>query len=404
MLPPELRTLRWLWRSCGRGRDRDRDPDKEGEAETETEDELVERPSALATALAGEQSDEEMERPMALENALARDQAQEHERPMASSLILPEDEEMERPTALAQTLAASAAAREQNRELNSPRGHGYWFDAEQDEEELQDSGANWDAESSNRLGGHVRRRGLRCRPAPTWTTYETSAACGFFVAFASLAIRDLFLPLAMLRRVQVKMNVQLRIVSAVLPILVAIWVFWVLILIMVRQASGAPPRVSARAVLQADMASGSARRYRRRSSYPTPACLGVRNPVVAERIRQLEERTRICTAAEWEDTVLPEISRLQGRPPDERPERVVVTTCCICLSEISRDSKVRGLACGHLFHLPCVAQWFMTDPSFSLCCPLCRLPLSEQESIPSAAASSCGTHSPDAGTVGEVRE
>lgn len=102
------------------------------------------------------------------------------------------------------------------------------------------------------------------------------------------------------------------------------------------------------------------------------------SPVVTERIKQLEERTRICTRSEWEEKHIPQLlKRANGASPPRQ------CSCCICLSDIAPDSKVRGLACGHIFHLQCVAQWFMRDETFQLCCPLCRLPLASQSCIPS---------------------
>merc|ERR1740117_2242596 len=82
--------------------------------------------------------------------------------------------------------------------------------------------------------------------------------------------------------------------------------------------------------------------------------------MLTERVRQLEERTRVCTRAEWESsTTVTDKSH----------------TCSICLSGMAPEAKVRGLACGHVFHLECVAKWFLTDATYDLTCPLCRNPL-----------------------------
>jgi len=94
---------------------------------------------------------------------------------------------------------------------------------------------------------------------------------------------------------------------------------------------------------------------------------------VAERIQQLAERTRICTRQEWEEEHLPQ---LDGIGKDQKADH-----CCLCMADIAPDDQVRGLACGHAFHLPCVAEWFMRDPTFELSCPLCRVPLSQQRSF-----------------------
>mmetsp|Transcript_109814 Transcript_109814/g.309638 ORF Transcript_109814/g.309638 Transcript_109814/m.309638 type:complete len:224 (-) Transcript_109814:216-887(-) len=96
------------------------------------------------------------------------------------------------------------------------------------------------------------------------------------------------------------------------------------------------------------------------------------------RVEQLGERTRICTRAAWEDAFLP---ALLGEEAAEAM-RSSCHICSICMSSLSRSAQVRGLACGHLFHIACLAEWFMRDRSLYLCCPLCRLPLSQQARIP----------------------
>jgi len=96
-----------------------------------------------------------------------------------------------------------------------------------------------------------------------------------------------------------------------------------------------------------------------------------RSTVVSERTEQLNDRTQVCTRQEWEELYMPRLSNTLSK----------TSTCSICLSSISMDSKVRGLACGHIFHLACVAEWFMKDRTFELCCPLCRVPLRDQRSM-----------------------
>lgn len=100
-------------------------------------------------------------------------------------------------------------------------------------------------------------------------------------------------------------------------------------------------------------------------------------PTLRARVDQLSQRTRICTRQDWEDKYLPE---MMGADAAEKM-RSSTSSCCICLGDIDLDNQVRGLACGHIFHLPCLAQWFMRDQTFELCCPLCRLPLSKQGTI-----------------------
>lgn len=100
-------------------------------------------------------------------------------------------------------------------------------------------------------------------------------------------------------------------------------------------------------------------------------------PLLQSRVDQLSQRTRICSRQEWEDNYLP---KLLGRDGAEKL-RSATCSCCICLADIEADAQVRGLACGHIFHLHCLAQWFMRDQTYELCCPLCRLPLSKQGTI-----------------------
>lgn len=98
------------------------------------------------------------------------------------------------------------------------------------------------------------------------------------------------------------------------------------------------------------------------------------NEFLALRIQQLEQRSRACTRLEWEQRWLPQL------PPRTRTSTTSAAsgTCSVCMDEIAMDAQVRGLACGHVFHLQCLAQWFMRDSTFELCCPLCRVSLSEQ--------------------------
>lgn len=105
------------------------------------------------------------------------------------------------------------------------------------------------------------------------------------------------------------------------------------------------------------------------------------NPVLAARIRQLTERTRICSREVWEEVYLPQLRGECGAAL----MKSAMTQCCVCVSDISRHDQIRGLACGHIYHLNCVAEWFMRDPTFELSCPLCRIPMSEQRRFEDAA-------------------
>merc|ERR1719223_1902399 len=103
--------------------------------------------------------------------------------------------------------------------------------------------------------------------------------------------------------------------------------------------------------------------------------LAVRHSVLAERIQQLNDRTRICTRKVWEEMYLAD---LRGGAAGADEMRESLETCTICMANIADSDRVRGLACGHIFHLPCLAEWFTRDRTFELCCPLCRVPLSKQ--------------------------
>ncbi|CAE7910833.1 unnamed protein product, partial [Symbiodinium necroappetens] len=91
-----------------------------------------------------------------------------------------------------------------------------------------------------------------------------------------------------------------------------------------------------------------------------------RSDVLTERIQQLNTRTRICTREEWEEAYLPDIL---GANWSSR----VSLECSICLGQIAPTARVRGLGCGHMFHLKCLADWFLRDSTLELRCPLCRM-------------------------------
>lgn len=90
---------------------------------------------------------------------------------------------------------------------------------------------------------------------------------------------------------------------------------------------------------------------------------------LAERVtRQLEQSSCVCSLSEWEKcySALP---------------RCTEPSCCICLSGIVGSSRIRGLGCDHVFHVECIAEWFMQDKSLELACPLCRVPLAKQPAV-----------------------
>lgn len=94
---------------------------------------------------------------------------------------------------------------------------------------------------------------------------------------------------------------------------------------------------------------------------------------VQEKIRLLQERTRVCTKCEWEETYM---QRLNGASPQDQ--------CSICQGSMNPNDKIRGMACGHIFHFSCLGDWFMADRSFELSCPLCRSPLASQGRFPAS--------------------
>lgn len=52
--------------------------------------------------------------------------------------------------------------------------------------------------------------------------------------------------------------------------------------------------------------------------------------------------------------------------------RVDQSECVICLGELKEGNKVRLLPnCGHVFHVPCIDDWFLAHTS----CPICRAPI-----------------------------
>jgi len=92
-----------------------------------------------------------------------------------------------------------------------------------------------------------------------------------------------------------------------------------------------------------------------------------------ERIQMLTERTCVCSRKEWEEQQLPDLL-------GDKHDTGLAATCCLCMCDIAPDEQIRGLACGHAFHVGCLAQWFIRDP-LHVTCPLCRVPLRDQQAI-----------------------
>ena len=55
--------------------------------------------------------------------------------------------------------------------------------------------------------------------------------------------------------------------------------------------------------------------------------------------------------------------------PAEVAEASPGDTCAICIDNLDEDDEVRGLTCGHAFHVGCVDPWLTSRRA---CCPLCK--------------------------------
>ncbi len=54
------------------------------------------------------------------------------------------------------------------------------------------------------------------------------------------------------------------------------------------------------------------------------------------------------------------------------------SSCSICLNDITRETGVATLSCGHSFHISCINKWSSTPDTST--CPMCRHRLGEMES------------------------
>jgi len=50
-------------------------------------------------------------------------------------------------------------------------------------------------------------------------------------------------------------------------------------------------------------------------------------------------------------------------------------TCSICLSDIKMEEETLLVPCGHLYHCPCILNWFNQNNT----CPVCRFELPPQK-------------------------
>ena len=60
---------------------------------------------------------------------------------------------------------------------------------------------------------------------------------------------------------------------------------------------------------------------------------------------------------------------------DDNEEEMNTNICSICIDPM--DSHSHMLRCGHLFHAPCIIEWFRCGEGT---CPLCRDPASARMS------------------------
>lgn len=100
------------------------------------------------------------------------------------------------------------------------------------------------------------------------------------------------------------------------------------------------------------------------------------DPILEERLRQLEASSHICTRAQWEELHVPRL------PPDAAAGSRACARCVVCMTDIAPNERIRGLACGHYFHVGCVGRSFLEDTSGEMRCPLCRVPIHEQRALP----------------------
>jgi hypothetical protein len=78
----------------------------------------------------------------------------------------------------------------------------------------------------------------------------------------------------------------------------------------------------------------------------------------------------VQTAASTVDDHNTAVARKEGRDGDA-PELLTLpaASCAICISTLEQDHDIRGLTCGHAFHVGCLDPWLTTRRA---CCPLCK--------------------------------
>uniref|UniRef100_A0A915MA31 RING-type domain-containing protein n=1 Tax=Meloidogyne javanica TaxID=6303 RepID=A0A915MA31_MELJA len=70
--------------------------------------------------------------------------------------------------------------------------------------------------------------------------------------------------------------------------------------------------------------------------------------------------------------------------PEQERER-----CTICLCEFETGDELRGLNCGHLFHMECIDPWLQQNKK----CPLCRVDMDKGISVPGSSNALVGVGS-----------
>ncbi len=63
----------------------------------------------------------------------------------------------------------------------------------------------------------------------------------------------------------------------------------------------------------------------------------------------------------------------------EEGNRYGQTQCAICMAEFEPRSKVRRLACGHIFHGRCIECWVRSTIMKRPRCPICNVSINSQE-------------------------
>jgi len=67
---------------------------------------------------------------------------------------------------------------------------------------------------------------------------------------------------------------------------------------------------------------------------------------------------------------------------EEEPMSDYLEECSICLDKLSDDNITTVLTtCSHRYHRICLKKWIESNGEYSLCCPLCRYSLANDQYI-----------------------